>query len=88
MGDNYDLSAYTREDMIVEFTELAKQGQQTPEPYWLQKDNLPDWAAAQKKRWEDRAAPVREKMLQALVATEIPKPKKKVAAAEEEKPAE
>ncbi|HVP10244.1 MAG TPA: NADH-quinone oxidoreductase subunit I [Phycisphaerae bacterium] len=89
MGDNYDLSAYTRRDMIVEFTELAKQGKQTPEPYWMQKDNLPDWAAAQKQRWEERAAPNRENMLRALTVTEIPKPKKKAAApAEEEKTTE
>lgn len=84
MGDNHDYSAFTREDMIVEFTELAKQGKQTPEPYWMGKEKLPDWAAAQKQRWEERAAPRRQLMLKALEVTEVPKPKKKPA---EEKPA-
>ena len=30
MGNVHDMSAYTREDMLVEFTELAKEGHQTP----------------------------------------------------------
>lgn len=66
MGDNHDLSAYTREDMTVEFTELARQGKQTAEPYWMQKDNPPAWAASMKQRWEQRAQPVREEMIKAL----------------------
>ncbi|RIK62307.1 MAG: NADH-quinone oxidoreductase subunit I [Planctomycetota bacterium] len=66
MGDNHDLSAYTREDMIVEFTELAKAGKQTPEPFWMQQENIPEWAAQKKARWEERARPVREEMLKAL----------------------
>ncbi len=76
MGDNHDLSAYTRRDMVVEFTKLAAQGKQTPEPLWMQKAELPDWAAAQKARWDRRAAPVRERMVQALVETEVRKPAK------------
>lgn len=66
MGNNHDLSAYTRGDMIVEFTELAKEGKQTPEPFWMQKESLPQWAAEKKARWEERARPVREAMLKAL----------------------
>ena len=66
MGDNHDLSAYTREDMVVEFTDLAQVGKQTPEPYWMQKDKVPEWAAGLKSRWEERAKPVREEMLKAL----------------------
>jgi len=82
MGDNHDYSAFTREDMLVEFTELAKQGKQTPEPYWMGKENLPEWAAAQRQRWEERAAPRRQLMLKALEVTEVPKAKKKPAAEE------
>lgn len=80
MGDNHDFSAFTREDMIVEFTELARQGKQTPEPYWMGKGELPEWAAAQKRRWGERAAPRRSLMLQALEVTEVPKAKKKAEA--------
>ena len=32
MGNNHDLSGYDRASMVVEFTELAKQGLQTPMP--------------------------------------------------------
>ena len=34
MGNNHDLSGYDRESMVVEFTDLAKQGLQTPMPIW------------------------------------------------------
>ena len=81
MGDNHDLSAFTREDMIVEFTELALQGQQTPEPYWMQQEKIPDWAAEKKAQWQERAAPYQEAMRKAMEPSEIPK-KKKAAATE------
>jgi NADH-quinone oxidoreductase subunit I len=51
MGNLHDLSGYTREDMIVEFTELAAEGLQTPQPLWMQKDRLPAWAAKTKDDW-------------------------------------
>ena len=51
MGNLHDLSGFTREDMIVEFTELAKEGLQTPQPLWLQKDVLPEWAEQRKNEW-------------------------------------
>ncbi|MBI4716271.1 MAG: NADH-quinone oxidoreductase subunit I [Planctomycetes bacterium] len=51
MGNLHDLSGYTREDMIVEFTELAKDGLQTPQPLWMQKDDLPEWAEKRKREW-------------------------------------
>ncbi|MBN2561273.1 MAG: NADH-quinone oxidoreductase subunit I [Phycisphaerae bacterium] len=82
MGDNHDLSAYTRSEMVVEFTELALQGKQTPEPYWMQKARIPTWAAEQKARWERRAEPVREAMRKALEVTEIPKKEPPAAKAE------
>lgn len=66
MGDNHDLSAYTREDMCIEFTDLAKDGKQTAEPYWMSKPDMPEWVRAKKERWDERAKPVREEMIKAL----------------------
>lgn len=51
MGNIHDMSGYTRESMIVEFTELATQGLQTPQPLWMQRDDVPDWAKKRKKEW-------------------------------------
>ena len=53
MGNLHDLSGYSRESMIVEFTDLAKQSLQTPQPLWMQKDDLPEWAAKRKQEWID-----------------------------------
>ncbi len=55
MGNLHDLSGYTRESMVVEFTDLAKEGLQTPQPIWMQKDKLPEWAAKKKQDWVDFA---------------------------------
>jgi NADH-quinone oxidoreductase subunit I len=43
MGKLHDLSSYTRDDVVVEFTELDKKGLRTPLPIWMQKnaDNIP-----------------------------------------------
>ncbi|OQZ00460.1 MAG: hypothetical protein B6D36_15080 [Planctomycetes bacterium UTPLA1] len=84
MGDNHDLSAYTREDMIVEFTELAKEGKQTPEPYWMQQERMPEWVAAQKQRWDERALPVRDEMLKALKPSSATKKPEKAEKTEAE----
>ncbi len=51
MGNLHDLSGYTREDMLVEFTELAKEGLQTPQPFWMQMDKPPAWARERKQEW-------------------------------------
>ena len=51
MGNVHDMSGYTRESMVVEFTELAKEGLQTPQPLWMQRDDLPDWAKKRKNEW-------------------------------------
>jgi len=51
MGNLHDMSGYDRESMIVEFTELAKEGWQTPKPLWMQKENLPAWAEERKRKW-------------------------------------
>jgi formate hydrogenlyase subunit 6/NADH:ubiquinone oxidoreductase subunit I len=66
MGNLHDMSGFTRESMIVEFTELAKEGLQTPQPLWMHKDKLPEWAAKTKQEWIDRGVPVREEMVKAL----------------------
>ena len=38
MGKLHDLSSYTREDVVVEFTELDKQGLRTPIPLWMERN--------------------------------------------------
>lgn len=55
MGNVHDMSGYTREDMVVEFTELAKEGRQTPQPLWMEKENLPDWVEKRKGSWDEYA---------------------------------
>jgi NADH-quinone oxidoreductase subunit I len=80
MGNNHDLSGYDRQSMIVEFTELAQQGLQTPMPLWMQKDGLPEWAQVRKQEWLERARPVREQMVKALTEQKPPAPVKKAAA--------
>ena len=55
MGNVHDLSGYDRESMIVEFTELAKQGLQTPQPLWMQREELPAWAQQRKQEWVEFA---------------------------------
>lgn len=80
MGDIHDLSAYDRSGMLVEFTELAREGLQTVQPLWMQRDNLPAWAEQRKRQWIERGAPLREEMLKALVESAPVKPAKKAAA--------
>jgi NADH-quinone oxidoreductase subunit I len=51
MGKLHDLSAYSREDMVVEFLDLDKKNQRTPLPLWMQKgEGIPAWAQAEKTR--------------------------------------
>jgi len=53
MGKNHDLSSYTREAMVVEFTELDKRGLRTPIPLWVERNaaKIP-WVAKEKQRME------------------------------------
>lgn len=53
MGKNHDLSAYTRQDMVVEFHEIDKKGLRTPVPLWMQRNagDIP-WVAKEKERLE------------------------------------
>jgi NADH-quinone oxidoreductase subunit I len=74
MGSIHDLSDYDRASMLVEFTELAKQGLQTPMPLWMQKERLPAWAQASKDEWIKRGQRVRDRMLNALIEQKPAKP--------------
>jgi NADH-quinone oxidoreductase subunit I len=38
MGKLHDLSSYTREDVVVEFTDLDAQGLRTPIPLWMERN--------------------------------------------------
>jgi NADH-quinone oxidoreductase subunit I len=38
MGKLHDLSGYSRDDVVVEFAQLAKQGQRTPLPLWMERN--------------------------------------------------
>ena len=53
MGKNHDLSSYSRDDMVVEFSELDKQGLRTPIPLWMERNaaTIP-WVAKEKDRLE------------------------------------
>jgi NADH-quinone oxidoreductase subunit I len=82
MGNIHDMSGYDRQSMIVEFTELAKQGLQTPMPVWMQKDRLPEWAEVRKNEWLERGKPLKEQMLQALAEQKAKKAAPAAAAAE------
>ncbi len=53
MGKNHDMSSYSRDDMIVEFAELAKQGLKTPIPRWMTRNAKKiEWVAKEKERVE------------------------------------
>jgi NADH-quinone oxidoreductase subunit I len=84
MGNLHDMSGYDRQSMIVEFTELAKEGLQTPQPLWMRQGNLPEWAEQRKREWIEKGRPVREKMLEALKES---KPTKAPAPAKHAPPA-
>ncbi len=51
MGKLHDLSSYSRQDVVVEFAELAKQGLKTPIPLWMQRNHDKiDWVKAEYER--------------------------------------
>ncbi len=85
MGNLHDLSGYDRESMIVEFTDLAVEGLQTPQPLWMQRDNLPEWARQRKEDWvefrqsDDKLSgknEVRREKMQAAMVASVPSKKK------------
>ncbi len=53
MGSIHDDSCYRREELVVDFVKLAKQGRRTIEPIWLTKSNLPAWAARVRDTWRN-----------------------------------
>ena len=50
MGKLHDMSAFSRDEMVVEFLEIDKQNLRTPVPLWMASDKLPAWARAEKER--------------------------------------
>ena len=78
MGNLHDLSGFDRESMIVEFTDLAKEGLQTPMPVWMRKDRIPAWAQTRKDEWLQRGEPLQEEMVKALSEQKPPKKPKAV----------
>ncbi len=86
MGDVHDMSAFDRRSMVVEYTDLARQGLQTPQPLWMNRGDLPPWAAHARKKWIDRGEPLREEMLKALVETQVAKPAKPAPKSDSPKP--
>lgn len=81
MGDVHDMSGFDRNSMVVEFTELARQGLQTVQPLWMQRPDaeLPPWAAERKRKWLEKGEPLRAEMVKALEDTTPPKPPKPAA---------
>lgn len=51
MGKLHDMSAYSRQDMVVEFTELDRKGLRTPLPIWMDRNaaKIP-WVQAERQR--------------------------------------
>lgn len=77
MGDSHDLSCYRRADCVGDFVALARQGRQTPEPLWMAKPRLPEWATRMRRAWDERAEPGRQAMLDTLEGVAPPaKPEK------------
>ncbi len=78
MGNLHDMSGYDRQSMIVEFTDLARLGLQTPQPLWMQKDDLPDWARQRKQEWlefnqsHDKLSSDKERRRQEMAAAVAP----------------
>ncbi len=53
MGKNHDLSSYTRQEMVVEFHEIDKQGLRTPIPLWMHRNaDKIAWVKTEKERLE------------------------------------
>jgi len=53
MGKNHDLSSYSRNEMVVEFADIASQGLHTPVSLWMERNaaKIP-WVKAEKERIE------------------------------------
>jgi NADH-quinone oxidoreductase subunit I len=82
MGEIHDLSGYGRRDVVVEFTELARQGLRTPMPVWLKKSRLPAWAQARKDASAALSGDRTVEMANALKEQPVAKPAPAAPAAE------
>ena len=51
MGSIHDDSCYRKEELRVDFVQLAKQGRRTIEPIWLTKPDLPAWSVRVRDAW-------------------------------------
>jgi NADH-quinone oxidoreductase subunit I len=80
MGNLHDMSAYDRGAMIVEFTALAAEGLQTPQPLWMQREDAAPWAQQRRQEWIDRGSANADEMRKSLIETAIPPPVRKKAA--------
>ena len=51
MGKNHDLSSYSRQEMVVEFAEIDKDGLRTPIPLWMDRnaETIP-WVGKERER--------------------------------------
>ncbi|MCU0917049.1 MAG: NADH-quinone oxidoreductase subunit I [Planctomycetes bacterium] len=65
MGSLHDSSCYRRQDLVVDFVRLAKEGRRTLLPIWLAKANLPGWAARVRDYWRNLDRDRREWMARA-----------------------
>ncbi|MBN1510330.1 MAG: NADH-quinone oxidoreductase subunit I [Sedimentisphaerales bacterium] len=74
MGSIHDMSAFDRDSMVVEFTELARLGLQTPMSLWMQKAHLPAWAKKAKDEWIERGRVRHQLMLRAMEDQRTEKP--------------
>lgn len=79
MGDIHDLSGFDRRSVLIEFTDLAKLGLQTPQPLWMTQENPPDWALKRRQAWTERGLPLKDEMIKAL-SESAPAPAAKPAA--------
>ena len=79
MGTTHDLSGYTRSEMVVDFSDLAKLGLRGPVPLWMRRAHLPVWAEQRRREWLELAAPHKEEMAAATTEQPIAKPPPKPA---------
>ncbi len=74
MGEIHDMSAFDRASMVVEFTDLARRGLQTPQPLWMQREHPPEWARQRREAWVARGAALHDEMLKALEESQPARP--------------
>jgi NADH-quinone oxidoreductase subunit I len=78
MGKLHDVSGFSREEAVVDFTELARQGRRTPEPRWMIKarakgPKAPEWARILDEHYRS-GPPIQWDTVGAVDAKATPKP--------------